>query len=112
MLSMSLKDKIGDLSMRNEIYEGIIDLIDETYDYVLFDNDTKKIDIKWFGNGYFAISLYYKDTDIEEDEWDDDWVEQECWYAYNFFENYSELFLGEVNVIEQMTNEIMDYIKG
>lgn len=89
--------------MRNEIYEGIIDLVDRIYDCVLFDNDTKKLEIEWGDNGGFVITLYYMDKEEE-------WVEQECYDSDYYFENFSELFLGECNVIESMTNDIVNCI--
>ena len=100
------------MDIREQIYEGIVDMVDGTYDVVLFDNDTKKMDIDWVNDCCFAITLYYKSTDTDDDGWDDEWVDQANWSSENFFENYSELFSGEVNVIEEMTNDIMNYING
>lgn len=95
--------------MKEMVFEALCDLVDGTYDDVLFDNDTKKLEITWDGVS-FSVALYYKDMEIDEDEWDDDWIEQETWESDFYFNDYLDLYLGECNVVDSMADDIVDYI--
>lgn len=95
--------------MKEVIFDALCDLVSGTYDNVLFDDDTKKLAIKWDGCT-FEVTLYYKDMEIDEDEWDDDWIEENTWFSEGYWDSMLDLYLGECNVIESMTNDILVYV--